>query len=176
MLKANKGFTLIELMIVVAIVGILAAIAYPSYQEFVARSKRADAQGALLSLASAMERAFTENNSYCDVGTTVVGNCGGADGDTGTPSIFSATVPVDGGTAYYELTIAGGSVTIVTNDAGATTVLNPATSNNNYVIVATRTGSGSMNGDSCGDFVLTNTGQQGLLNGTNTKSFSNCWR
>ena len=43
----NKGFTLIELMIVVAIVGIVAAIAYPSYQEQVAKSRRGDCSGAL---------------------------------------------------------------------------------------------------------------------------------
>lgn len=60
----TQGFTLIELMIVVAIVGILAAIAYPSYTEYVRRAARADAQGALTSLAAAMERWFSDNNTY----------------------------------------------------------------------------------------------------------------
>ncbi|MCP4091353.1 MAG: prepilin-type N-terminal cleavage/methylation domain-containing protein, partial [Gammaproteobacteria bacterium] len=55
----SRGFTLIELMIVVAIVGILAAIAYPSYQEQVRKSRRADANGALLGLANAMQRHAT---------------------------------------------------------------------------------------------------------------------
>lgn len=60
----EQGFTLLELMIVVAIIGILASIAYPSYQESVASGKRVDAQGHLLSLAQHMERHFTENGSY----------------------------------------------------------------------------------------------------------------
>ena len=63
MLK-TKGFTLIELMIAVAIIGILAGIAYPSYQESVRESRRADAKGALLGFANSMERYYTENNSY----------------------------------------------------------------------------------------------------------------
>jgi type IV pilus assembly protein PilE len=88
----TKGFTLVELMIAVAIVGILAGIAYPSYQDSVRASRRADAKGALLGFANAMERHFTENNTYRRTAT------GG--GDTGTPAIFSGTSPVDGGTAY----------------------------------------------------------------------------
>jgi type IV pilus assembly protein PilE len=65
---AEGGFTLIELMIVVAIIGILAAIAYPSYQEYIRRAARADAQGAVTSLASVMERWFSDNNTYAAVG------------------------------------------------------------------------------------------------------------
>ncbi|QGU32844.1 type IV pilin protein [Thermochromatium tepidum] len=60
----SKGFTLIELMIAVAIVGILAAIAYPSYQAHVIKSRRATAQGCLLELAQFMERYYTTNMSY----------------------------------------------------------------------------------------------------------------
>lgn len=59
-----KGFTLIEVMIVVVIIGILAAIAYPSYVNQVQRSHRADAQGEMLAYAQAMERCFTTTNTY----------------------------------------------------------------------------------------------------------------
>lgn len=69
-LKSEKAFTLLELMIVVAIIGILASVAIPSYQESVKQSRRADVTGALFVLANKMERFFTVNNTY--VGATVV--------------------------------------------------------------------------------------------------------
>ncbi|HSH29212.1 MAG TPA: type IV pilin protein [Thiohalobacter sp.] len=83
MQQRQHGFTLIELMIVVAIVGILAAIAYPSYREQVRDSYRADCAGALTSLANAMERFRTVNNTY--TGATVAN------------LMPSTTCPIDGG-------------------------------------------------------------------------------
>lgn len=62
--RQQKGFTLIELMVTVAIVGILASIAYPAYQDSVMKSRRKDIEGALLDLANVMERYFTVNNTY----------------------------------------------------------------------------------------------------------------
>lgn len=64
--KWQSGFTLIEVMVVVAIVGILAAIAYPSYQEIVRQTRRADAYSALMEIMARQERFFTDNNSYTD--------------------------------------------------------------------------------------------------------------
>ncbi len=63
-MKNNKGFTLIEMMIVVAIIGILAAVAYPSYTEYVMRGHRADARAGLLQTQLWLERAATANGVY----------------------------------------------------------------------------------------------------------------
>jgi type IV pilus assembly protein PilE len=72
-LKSSKGMTLIELMIVVAIVGILSAIAYPSYTEYVLRGRRAEARTALMDLMQQQERYFTQNNTYLKFDTSNLG-------------------------------------------------------------------------------------------------------
>ncbi|RZM02652.1 MAG: type IV pilin protein, partial [Variovorax sp.] len=62
--RRQAGFTLIELMIVVAIVGILATIAYPSYRESVLKGRRAEARTALLELMQQQERYMTQRGAY----------------------------------------------------------------------------------------------------------------
>lgn len=153
MMNKQTGFTLIEIMIVVCIIGILAAIAYPSYTSSIQKSRRADAQGALMSFAGAMERHFTVANNYCDVGTDVAVESCGDDGtpDTGAPTIFSTKSPVDSDEAYYDLTIS--NVTANSFELSATPV--------NQQI-----------NDPCGTLILTNTGvRSSSLAPTNT----DCW-
>ena len=87
--RHTKGFTLIEVMIVVAIVAILAAIAYPSYQEQILQSRRADAQAVLMEAAQFMERFFTTNNRY----------------DTAVLPGGLARSPKDAGTIRYNIAI-----------------------------------------------------------------------
>ena len=62
--KAQKGFTLIELMIVVAIIGILAAIAFPSYQDYVKQGKLSEAMSALANGRVKMEQYYQDNHTY----------------------------------------------------------------------------------------------------------------
>lgn len=93
MKKAIKGFSLIELMIVVAVIAIIAAIAVPSYNRYVTRTKRTDAMGVLLSAAQAVER-FKANNNF---------SYAGAD----TSNVIPTQVPSDGGDAYYTIAFQG---------------------------------------------------------------------
>jgi type IV pilus assembly protein PilE len=63
-MKATRGFSLIELMIALVIVAILAAIAIPSYRNYVLRVNRNDATAALLKIAAAQEKFYLQNNTY----------------------------------------------------------------------------------------------------------------
>lgn len=59
-----RGVTLLELMIVIVVIGILAAVAYPNYRDAAARAKRSEARAALLQIATQQERLYLQNNSY----------------------------------------------------------------------------------------------------------------
>ena len=132
MKRIAKGFTLIELMIVVAIMGILGAVAYPSYSNSVRKSHRADAQSALMQLAQAIERFYAISYTY--VGT---GSSGGGASGSPVSTVFSYTSsPLGEPEVSYNLTLS----------ATATT----------YTVTATPTGSQAS--DTCGPLTLSQDG------------------
>lgn len=131
MMKKVAGFTLIELMVVVAVAGILAAIAYPSYMDSVRKARRADAKAALSNAAQALERYYTEKNTYLNA------SLGEGAGD-----VFPDHSPSDQahGSAYYTLSI--------TNQGANTYTLNASPL-------------GTMALDNCGVLTLDHLGQKG---------------
>lgn len=139
-MKTVRGVTLIELMITVAIVAILASIAMPAYNQYVAQSRRSEAKSALLELGQFMERYYTTNNAYNKTS-------GGVSTSLASSDLPYASVPKDGGTAYYSVAVSSTSST--------------------YTITISPTG--VMTGDSCGNYTLNQTGSH------SPASNSNCW-
>jgi len=103
----NKGFTLIELMITVALIGILAAIALPAYQDYVTRARRADAKNIILSVQLAQEKWRANNSSYTD-SMTNLGYPGDSD-QTSPDGYYKATVTNTSGTTYTITAVPQGS-------------------------------------------------------------------
>lgn len=151
MQRVQRGFTLIELMIAVALVAVLVAIAVPSYRENIAKTKRGEAQSALLGLAQAMERVYANNGSYCTSAGGTATSC-----TSGAPTVFSTTVPTNGGTPYYNLRIT-------------------ALTANDYTLQAQIIATGSMKNDKCGALTLTANGTQGIT-GAAPATVAICWR
>lgn len=147
-LARMSGFTLIELMITVAIVAILASIALPAYTSYIARAKRADARTQLVQTAQFMQRFYAANDSFKQdrAGNAVIDQI---------PANLKQS-PADSSTKLYELTIPADTL----SSAG-------------YVLQMAPVAGGSMAADSCGTFTLTSTGIRGV---SGTTARDTCWK
>lgn len=149
----SHGFTLIEIMITVAIVGVLAAIALPSYASYIARARRADARTQLVQAGQFMQRFYVANDNYAQdrAGNTVL-------------SQFPASLkqsPADS-TKLYDLVIPPASLTA-----------------SGFEIQMVPVAGGIMGNDSCGSFSLTSTGVRSVVVGglVDTGALrDSCWK
>lgn len=138
-LRRGRGFTLIEIMITVAIVAIISAVALPSYRSYVDRSKRADARAQLLQAAQFMQRFYAANDQYAN------DRSGNGVSDQMPSNLKRA--PADGPQAY--------ALTVEATTTAYTLTMAPLTG-------------GALAGDACGSFTLTSTGVRGVT-GTKTR-------
>ncbi len=150
------GFTLIELMIVVTIVAILAAIAVPSYNSSIRKSRRTEAKTALADLAAREERYFATQNLYA--GDPVSLKYVAAGGSTAWP------VPIGN---YYQI-----SSVAVTQAAASATATTPGT----YILQITPlAGSTQLQDTACQLFQLDQTGKQSSQDGSGNDTSTTCW-
>lgn len=153
----GHGFTLIEMMITVAIIAILASVAFPSYLEYVAKGRRTDAKSQLLAAQQWMERLYSESYSYQQ------DSAGTAVADLLDDQPFHQSPRAGDGVAAYTITVNAPSAT-------------------SYTLTATRTGAAT--GDACGNFTLSHTGTKSIADGTfDTGKYADaaaaaaaCWR
>ena len=107
MKKSVRGMTLIELMIVVAILGIITAIGYPSYLDYVKKTRRAEGMGELLELADRMERHYSDTGTYDQTDGS----------DMTAATIYRST----SANSYYTLSIAAGTNNVTFTASAAPT-------------------------------------------------------
>lgn len=136
LLQRIRGVTLVELMVVIAVIGTLAAIAVPTYRRYLLRSQRSEAKISLMQIQTAQEKYYQQYNAYTNNITAAV-NAGGLglqnQSETGKYTLAITTFPADG---------------------------------QSYVATAApRTGGGQTDDTPCGNFTITDRGVRGVSGG-----------
>jgi type IV pilus assembly protein PilE len=147
----QRGFTLVELMVVLAIVMTLAAIAMPSYTENIKQSKRAEAKAQLLEAAQFMQRLYSQNDSYAQTRAGVA-------------------VAVPDALARVPRTAAAGSQNYTISFA------TPAPTTATFTLQAAPRVGGSMADDKCGTFTLNQAGRRGAADNATGATADSCWK
>ena len=154
--REPRGFTLMELMITLAIAAILASIAVPAYNSYILKSHRTEAKSALLDMASMEERYFTTQNSY-STATTDLG--------------YSGPWPVTVGSGYYW--IQDPTPTVI--PATAPTALNPAGIPASFSLTAVPVPGNMQTEDlACQSFTVSSNGQK-TATGNDPNANTDCW-
>jgi type IV pilus assembly protein PilE len=151
--RRRRGFTLIELMITIAIAAVLASIAIPAYNMYIRKARRTDARTALQDMAALEERYFSTQNIYSAT-TTDLG--------------YGGAWPVTVGNGYYQI------LAPVIVPATAPTALAPGGTPATYTLTAVPlAGTDQVNDTDCTQFSLTSGGVQSALPVANSAL---CWK
>lgn len=144
-MKRQRGITLIELVIVMVIIGVLASIAVPSYQNYVRRANRTDGRAALLGLATAQEKFYLQCNSYAPNLGTSANDCGAG----------TVQFPTSSERGYYTIAVT-------------------AADTEGWTATATPNGLPQSKDSKCQSFQLTSTGLKTASDGS-VDTTADCW-